>query len=299
MVPMSFSSQSWRLASNAKTRLLVPTMKDRVLGSRANTPLNLLCESGLLYHPEPSQDGISVAMDQAHLPIAIVEDERILREELAFQLTHLGFAVETFETAAQLYRRLAVRRYAVVVLDIALEDEDGLSICRYLRRHDKQLGLVFITARATRDDRLIGLQAGGDAYLTKPVDIDELALLLRRLAERAIDTLGWTAPPPGPSQAPSDWRMDPGGDVLLAPDGARIRLSLNEARLLQGLLRRPGEVVTSQELARALGLLPDEYDKHRIEVIISRLRDKVLRETGRTLPLYARRGQGYRFVPSD
>jgi DNA-binding response OmpR family regulator len=115
-------------------------------------------------------------MDQAHPTIAIVEDERILRDELAFQLTHLGFAVETFETAAQLYRRLAVCRYAVVVLDIGLADEDGLSICRYLRRHDKQLGLVFITARATRDDRLTGLQAGGDAYLTKPVDIDELAL---------------------------------------------------------------------------------------------------------------------------
>ena len=236
-------------------------------------------------------------MDQAHPAIAIVEDERILRDELAFQLTHLGFAVETFETAAQLYRRLAVRRYAVVVLDIGLEDEDGLSICRYLRQHDKQLGLVFITARTTRDDRLTGLQAGGDAYLTKPVDIDELALLLRRLAERAGDTLGW--PTPGPLQLPSGWWLEPGGDVLRAPDGARIRLSLNEARLLQELLHRPDEVVTSQELARTLGLLPDEYDKHRLEVIISRLRDKVLRETGQTLPLRARRGLGYRFVPSD
>jgi DNA-binding response OmpR family regulator len=69
--------------------------------------------------------------------------------------------------------------------------------------------------------------------------------------------------------------------------------------LLQRLLHRPDEVVTSQELARTLGLLPDEYDKHRLEVIISRLRDKVLRETGQTLPLRARRGLGYRFVPSD
>jgi DNA-binding response OmpR family regulator len=237
-------------------------------------------------------------MDHAPPAIAIVEDERILRDELAFQLTHLGFAVETFETAAQLYRRLAVRRYAVVVLDIGLADEDGLSICRYLRLHDKQLGLVFITARTTRDDRLIGLQAGGDAYLTKPVDIDELALLLRRLAERTGDALDWPASP-DPLQPSSGWRLEPGGDVLRAPDGARIRLSLNEARLLQRLLYRPDEVVTSQELARTLGLLPDEYDKHRLEVIISRLRDKVLRETGRTLPLYARRGQGYRFAPAD
>lgn len=236
-------------------------------------------------------------MDYAPAPIAVVEDERILRDELAFQLTHLGFAVETFETAAQLYRRLAVRRYAVVVLDIGLADEDGLSICRYLRRHDKQLGLVFITARTTRDDRLTGLQAGGDAYLTKPVDIDELALLLRRLAERNGDALG--RPTPGPLQPSGGWRLESGGDVLHTPDGARIRLSLNEARLLQRLLHCPDEVVTSRELARTLGLLPDEYDKHRLEVIISRLRDKVLRETGRTLPLRARRGLGYRFVAAD
>lgn len=233
------------------------------------------------------------------IAIAIVEDERILRDELVFQLTHLGFTVESFATAAQLYRRLAVRRYAVVVLDIGLEDEDGLSICRYLRQHDKQLGLVFITARTTRDDRLIGLQAGGDAYLTKPVDIDELALLLRRLAERADDALGGSATPPDPSAALGGWRLESGGDVLCAPDGQWIRLSLNEARVLQVLLHRPGEVAAARELAKALGLLPDEYDKHRIEVIISRLRDKVSRETGLTLPLYTRRGLGYRFDPSD
>jgi len=237
-------------------------------------------------------------MEHSHYPIAIVEDERILREELAFQLTHLGFAVETFETAAQLYRRLAVCRYAVVVLDIGLADEDGLSICRYLRRHDKQLGLVFITARATRDDRLTGLKAGGDAYLTKPVDIDELALLLGRLAERAGDALGGGPTPPGPSAAPAGWRLESGGDVLRAPDGQRIRLSLNEARVLQVLLHRPGEVAAARELGKSLGLLPDEYDKHRIEVIISRLRDKVWRETGLALPLYTRRGLGYRFDPS-
>ena len=246
-------------------------------------------------------------MEHTLFPIAIVEDERILRDELAFQLTHLGFAVETFETAAQLYRRLAVCRYAVVVLDIGLADEDGLSICRYLRRHDKQLGLVFITARATRDDRLTGLKAGGDAYLTKPVDIDELALLLRRLAERAGDALGGgpatrldPSVAPGSRRLESDgWRLESGGDVLRAPDGQRIRLSLNEARVLQVLLRRPGEVAAARELAQALGLLPDEYDKHRIEVIISRLRDKVLRETGLALPLYTRRGLGYRFDPAD
>ena len=224
------------------------------------------------------------------LPIALVEDEAILREELCFQLGHLGFAVEGFPDAASFYRWLAVRAFAAVILDIRLEGEDGLAICRYLREHDNQIGIVFVTARALRDDRLNGLHAGADAYLTKPVDIDELALILRRLLARH-------APPaiasvPGGSAA---WQLEDGSDCLRLPSGARVRLTVNELRLLRVLMEKPGEVAVTQELALALGLLPEEFDKHRVEVIISRLRDKVLRETGVALPVLTRRGQGYCF----
>jgi len=223
--------------------------------------------------------------------IALVEDEVVLREELVFQLTHLGFTVEGFENAGQLYRRLAVCRFAVVVLDIGLSGEDGLSICRHLREHDKNQGIVFVTARALRDDRLLGLHAGADAYLSKPVDIDELALVLRRLAERGESA----TPVVADSRQPTNWLLDERNDSICAPGDKRIRLTANEVRLLRVLLTKAGEVVVSRELAMALGLLPDEYDKHRVEVIISRLRDKVLRESGFVLPIVSIRGVGYRF----
>ena len=231
--------------------------------------------------------------------IAIVEDEIILREELSFQLTHLGFTVETFENAAQLYRRLAVHQFAAVILDIGLSGEEGLPICAHLRAHDRQLGPVFATARAQRDDRLIGLHAGADAYLGKPVDVDELVLILKRLTEREkkAEPHSPSAPPNHTNPASSTgWQLE-GGDFLRTPEGQRVRLSFNELRLMRVFLTKAGEVAVAQELASALGLLPEEYDKHRLEVIISRLRDKVLRETGIPLPVHSRRGIGYLFSP--
>lgn len=228
--------------------------------------------------------------------VAIVEDEDILREELAFQLGQLGFAAEAFDNATSLYRRLAVRKFDALVLDIGLDGEDGLSICNYLREHDKLTAIVFVTARVLHHDRLAGLQAGADAYLTKPIDLDELTMLLRRLIERNA-----VAPQQDRTQShaalSNEWLIEPGQEFLRAPGNLRVRLTLNELRLLGVMMNKPKSPVGGQALALALGLMPDEYNKHRVEVIISRLREKVLRETGLTLPVRTRRGQGYVFHP--
>lgn len=228
--------------------------------------------------------------------IALVEDETVLRDELCFQLRHLGFAAEGFEDASQLYRRLAVHRFSAIVLDIGLNGEDGLSICQYLRAHDRALGIVFVTARALRDDRLIGLHAGADAYLCKPVDLDELALTLNRLTTRNAVELAPEATAEK-RQEFDEWQIESPGDFLRAPGGKRVHLTVNEIRLLTVLLSKPNEVAVAGDLAAALGMLPEDYDKHRVEVIISRLRDKVLRQTGLTLPVQTRRGVGYLFRP--
>jgi len=156
--------------------------------------------------------------------VAIVEDEAILRQELAFQLECLGFTVAPFATAAEFYRYLAVHPKTVVVLDIGLVGEDGLSVCQYLRANDLNLGIVFVTACSLRSDRLAGLDLGADAYLVKPIDIEELALILKRLGERPL-----TAPNPT-SRSPDDgrWRLEENPAFLIAPNQTRIRLSANE-----------------------------------------------------------------------
>lgn len=232
--------------------------------------------------------------------IALVEDEAVLRHEMSFQLTQLGFHVEAFESAVGFYRFLAVNENVIAVLDIGLDGEDGLSICRYLRQHNQHIGIVLITARGLRHDRLDGLAAGADAYLVKPIDMDELVLILKRLGQRlqppAVATAG-SEPTIGTGSArDSGWQLSPAGTTLLAPNGSHVVLVSNETQLLRCLVRRAPEVCSHAELGEALGVVPDELDKHRLEVIISRLRAKTLRQTGLRLPVQSSRGAGYCWV---
>ncbi len=223
--------------------------------------------------------------------VSIVEDEPVLRQEMAFQLVHAGFKVESFTNATEFYRYLAARPRTIAVLDIGLRGEDGLSICQYLRGHDQTIGIVFVTARSLRLDRLKGLEAGADAYLVKPVDIDELVLILRRLALRLASEPSSVQQKPEES---SQWQVEPGTGFLTTPNGVRIRLSVSEGQLLRALVAKAGAACTDAELAVAQGLFPEEHDKHRIEVIVSRLRAKVERESGLSLPLFSVRSVGYR-----
>lgn len=226
--------------------------------------------------------------------ISIVEDEKILRDELAFQLKHHGFKVETFSDANSFYRFLAVNPNTVAVLDIGLEGENGLSVCQYLRTFNKQIGIVFVTARSLRDERLEGLEAGADAYLVKPVDVSELIVILRRLGERYYDaTHGGDSPTLPPTHPALHWVFKSKNRALISPQGIETNLTLSEFQLMSALVQKDNMFCSHVELGLALGLHPDDLDKHRIEVILSRLRAKIERQTGVTLPLRSLRGVGY------
>lgn len=230
----------------------------------------------------------------AAFTISLVEDEPVLLEEMAFLLRRFGFSVECFSNALQFYRYLTSKPMTIAVLDIGLGDEDGLSICRHVRKHDKDIGIVFVTARGLRSDRLEGLSVGADGYLVKPVDIEELVLILRRLSRR-FESQEAATPTLYSNPASPAWQMDKASGLLIAPNGRRVRLTLNEIKLLKPMLENSSNISTHGELACALDLLPDEFNKHRIEVIFSRLREKTLRTCGLSLPLHSLRGMGYRW----
>jgi DNA-binding response OmpR family regulator len=213
---------------------------------------------------------------------------------MAFQLEHKGFKVQGFENALQLYRYLAIQPKAIIVLDIGLPGEDGVSICKYLREHDPLIGIVFVTARGQHDDRITGLTAGADAYLTKPIDMNELALILKRLAMRFSVKANTSDLRRALNQ--DGWHMDPKELILVAPNKIRIRVSYNESQLLRTLLSQHGATCTHAELGISIGIDPDELEKHRIEVIFSRLSTKVKRSCGLSLPIQSERGVGYALV---
>jgi len=158
------------------------------------------------------------------------------------------------------------------------------------------MGIVFVTARALRDDKLTGLNAGADAYLVKPIDVDELVLILKRLAQRVILPAPPTAAVPTDAPPASSWQLQSASGFLVAPDGKQVRVSASEYKLLRVLLDHTGQVCSHGDLAKALNLLPEEFNKHRVEVIFSRLRERVQRESGYALCIEAERGKGYRLV---
>lgn len=235
-------------------------------------------------------------MSEYSYSVALVEDEDILRQEMAFQLGHMGFTVETFNSAAGLYRYMATHPRSIVVLDIGLPGEDGLAICQYLRSHDPQLGIVFLTARGLRDDRLQGLASGADAYLVKPVDMEELVFVLRRLSARFTNLKSDTTRKIQPA---GDWVLDTNSGFLIAPNQTRIRLSVNEGQICKTLMARRAEVCLHSELSLAIGLTPQDTDRHRIEVIVSRLRSKIERECGQPFPIKSVRNVGYLLEEGD
>lgn len=223
--------------------------------------------------------------------VSIVEANADLRQTMATDLERMNFQVKTFVDAHGFYRYLATRPMTIAVLDTRLPGEDGISICKYLRDHNQSMGIVFVSELDSREDRLAGLAAGADAYMVKPADIDELALVLKRLALRFIrHKRANDLPRQGPVNS---WHMDPNSIHLTAPNGIRIKVTANESLLLRVLLKKRGAVCSHAELGIALELHPDELNKHRIEVILSRLSGKVKRLTGLTLPLQSFRSVGY------
>jgi|GEM_PF-627311 len=229
--------------------------------------------------------------------IALVEDEDILRKELAFQLRYLGFATEEFSSAAQFYRRLCVQSFIAVILDIGLVGEDGLSVARYLRQHSKDIGIIFVTARSLRENKIEGFESGADYYFVKPIDIMELSLAIRRIVERMNGELPQAlqhAVPTAEVLVCGAWLLDESsGQLVFLPQENSITLSLAESHLIKILFLAQGKVVEHKTFLVEMGLEEGEVGKHRLEVMVSRLRHKVRRQLNVDIPIQVRRGIGY------
>jgi DNA-binding response OmpR family regulator len=239
----------------------------------------------------PSSSAVPVSFPHQPLSVALLEDDVELREQILLPgLRHLGLEVTGMGSASELYLQLPQRRFDILVLDVGLPDQDGFTITRYLRA-SSTMGIVMLTGRGGAADRVHGLSAGADAYLAKPVDIDVLAATLRSLGRR----LG-NVPPPveaAPVQDGAGWRLEANGWRLAAPGGGTVMLTLAERCVLGELLAKAGEAVSREVLIAAL--TPDVYDfdPHRLETLIHRLRRKIATATREPLPLRALHGAGY------
>lgn len=213
----------------------------------------------------------------------LVEDNADLASEIVFNLRDEGIDAVSVGDAAAMDALMQQAAFDVVVLDIGLPGEDGLSVAHRLADRG-DLRLIVLTARSGVDDRIAGLEAGADLYLTKPVDLRELAAAIRRVSRRL-------------PAAGSHWSLDVAAARLSAPGGNSISLTAQECAMLRQVQESPDQIVHRNDLETALWGTTDPSTNRRLEVLVNRLRDKLSRlDEARENPLRTERLKGYRFA---
>src|SRR3954452_25332750 len=227
--------------------------------------------------------------------ILVVEDARDIREPLARYLREHGYRTSTASEALSARKILRNSGIDLVVLDIMMPGEDGLSLCRSIRE-SSQIPVILLTARGEEVDRIIGLEVGADDYIAKPFSPRELIARIAAVLRRT-QALPPRQKPPGAERVKfGDWMLDTGQRELIGPDGIALPLSSGEFRLLTALLERPKIALTrNQLLDLTKGRDADLFDRS-IDNHVSRLRKKI--EPDPKNPRYIKTvwGGGYMFA---
>ena len=236
-------------------------------------------------------------MNETSQKILVVDDDQRMLELLNRYLSSQGFQVKPVDNATAMDKALARERYDLLVLDLMLPGEDGLSICRRLRGGNNDLPIIMLTAKGDDIDRIIGLEMGADDYLPKPFNPRELVARIHAVLRRRS-----AAPPPG---APTtEEEIITFGNVSLnlatrelSQAGAITQLTTGEFAVLKVLVQHPRQPLSRDKLMElARGREYDVFDR-AIDVQISRLRKLVEEDPGRPRYIQTVWGFGYVFVP--
>ena len=203
--------------------------------------------------------------------VLLVEDDLEISRMLQGVLSESGFTVSGVTEAAGMDGVLARDKVDLVVLDIMLPGEDGLSICRRLRTASA-IPIIMVTARGDAVDRIVGLEIGADDYLPKPFDSRELVARIRALLRRAQGGTG------GGCTRPlrfAGWRIDPASRQLHDPDGLQVAMTSVEFDLLAALCRHPGQVLSRDQLIELTHSGLASPIQRSIDVHASRIRQKI------------------------
>lgn len=227
--------------------------------------------------------------------IAVIEDDEDLLANLLLSLRSKGYVAWGVGSAEAFYRERTVAPADIVLIDLGLPGEDGLSALRHLRR-GSDLGIIVITARGGSDSRIAGLEAGADHYFVKPIDFRELLItvevLWRRIGLKQVST----SPRATDIPKANTWILNRADSSLNLPDGRKLHLSQREYEYLACLMANPGTLFSKTALHQQLFPEQEEIDTHRVEVILSRLRQKAETQLGLSLPIRTVFGKGIAFV---
>jgi two-component system OmpR family response regulator len=230
--------------------------------------------------------------------ILIVDDHREIRDLVSRVLSKEGFRVSSAADGRAMHKVLANGRIDLILLDLMLPGEDGLSLCRGLRA-SSSIPIIMLTAKGDEVDRVIGLEMGADDYLPKPFGSRELIARIRAVLRRSRDRAAQPDADRRPGRYRFDrWELDTGARELLRDDGVTVPLSTGEYDLLIVLVERPQRVLSRDQLLDlARGRAANTFDRS-IDTQVSRLRRKL--ELDHTDPRIIKTvwGGGYTFTPA-
>ena len=213
-------------------------------------------------------------MSEARPHILVVDDERSIREPLAAYLERNGFRVTQAANADEARARLAAYAIDLVVLDIMMPGEDGLSLCRHIRATG-DTPVILLTAMVEETDRIVGLEMGADDYVLKPFNPRELLARMKAVLRRAGAGGARVRPDETSSYAFGEWVLKTGERVLVDREGLSVPLSTGEYNLLLALVTHPRQVLTRDQLLDLTqGREAAAFDRS-IDNQVSRLRRKL------------------------
>ncbi|MAX00497.1 MAG: DNA-binding response regulator [Sphingomonas sp.] len=206
--------------------------------------------------------------------LLLVDDERSIREPLAQYLTKQGFRITQSGDAESARARLNAYAIDLVILDIMMPGEDGLSLCRHIRA-TSEVPVILLTAKAEETDRIVGLEIGADDYVTKPFSPRELAARIKVVLRRADSGGARQNGPDASAFSFAGWVLKTAERALVDREGVTVALSSGEYNLLHVLVTRPRQVLTRDQLLDLTqGREAAAFDR-AIDNQVSRLRKKI------------------------
>ena len=229
--------------------------------------------------------------------VLVVDDEAEITEVLRRYLSTQGYRVSTADGGEAMRRIMATTAVDLVLLDLGLPGEDGLTLMRSLREHSS-VAVIVVTGRGEPVDRIVGLEVGADDYITKPFDLRELGARVRSVLRRTLER-------PGASQAEArsdvvrfaGWTLHLRARRLESPGGKPVELTTGEFDLLAALVKVPGRVLSRDELLEATRNREAGPFDRTIDVQVGRLRRKIEADPQHPEIIKSVRGAGYLFAP--
>ncbi|MFF3567730.1 response regulator transcription factor [Nocardia jiangxiensis] len=241
--------------------------------------------------PFPTERSAAHDAERDPVTVLLVDDEAMLTEMMGMVLRFAGWEVVTAADGRTAVAKARELRPDVVILDVMLPDMTGLEVLTRMREHQPHLPVLLLTAKATVQDRIAGLTAGGDDYVTKPFSVEEVVLRVRALLRRS----GGESPEPGARLLVGDLMLDEHSREVHR-DGEPVTLTATEFELLRLFMRNPRRVLSKTHILEQVWSYDFGGRANVVELYVSYLRKKI--DNGRAPMIHTMRGAGYVLKPA-